>query len=340
MLAKKLMIVLCAAATAAVAQTPAAPQPAPAPKAPAVQAQSAPEGGEPKYLYPETPEKRRERLGTAEDPGTNPDPTTHYWRYGKSYHIERMDRRWASFDDVDPGMVRAFAFVNVQSELYQMNDKYVWVWIRDVSKEELEAVPVVPTRYSTAQIDYFKKIRTDFFELTPKTSNTVLHFQESSDGLPTSGSWRNSGTIADMNGDGCPDLVAPPERAGGNVPAIFLGDCKGHWKYWAAAKWPRSVDYGSVVAADFNGDGKMDLAFAVHLTGIYAFFGDGKGNFTDATNDLPPNFPTRRIIVADVDHDGSPDIVALNEGPTGPRRKNETVYSRVRVFFNREKGKR
>jgi len=352
MLARKLMIALCAAASAtfALAQTaaPQQPSPAPAPAAatadkPAVASDVMPDGGEPKYLHPETPEQRRTRLGTPEDPGPNPDPAKHYWRFGSSYHIEKFDRRWASYDDVEPGNVRAFAFVNVQNEVYQQNDKYVWVWMRDMSKEELDTAmnpPPPPSRYNEKQLAYFRKMRTEFFELTPKTSNTTVRFEESSEGLPTSGSWRNNLTVADMNGDGCPDIVAPPERAGGNVPAIFLGDCKGHWKFWSAAKWPRSVDYGSVVAADFNGDGHMDLAFGVHLTGIYVFFGDGKGNFTDATGDMPGNFPTRRLVISDVDRDGMPDIVAINEGPTGPRRKNETVYSRLRVYLNRDKGKR
>src|ERR1041385_3626357 len=173
---RKLILAMCVAlmalipsAFAQVPPTPAAEQP----KAATATADSdqIPEGGIPGWIDPETPEHRRDRIG-GEDPGPNPDLNKHFWRFGKSYHIERMDRRWASFDDVEPGRVRGFAFVNVSSELYQMNDKYVWVWVQDVSKEELEAPVANPSRYTDRQIDYFKKIRTDFFELTPKGSNT------------------------------------------------------------------------------------------------------------------------------------------------------------------------
>jgi len=38
----------------------------------------------------------------------------------------------------------------------------------------------------------------------------------------------------------------------------------------------------TVAAADFNKDGKMDLAFGVHLNGVTVFLGDGNGKFTES----------------------------------------------------------
>lgn len=340
MLARKLMMLICAAAaTAALAQS--APQTTTPPKDAQVAAGDT-EGGVPKYIRPETEQQRKERLGTAEDPGVNPDQTKHFWRFGHSFHIERFDRKWASYDNVEPGFVKPFAFVNVVKEIYQQNEKYVWVWMQDITPEEIAAMQNAkpPSPFTDQQIEYFKSIRSEFFETTPKQSNTVVRFEEASEGLPTAGSWRNSGTVADMNGDGCPDIIAPPERSGGQFPVIFLGDCKGHWKYWAEAKWPRSVDYGSVVAADFNKDGHMDLAFGVHLTGVYVFLGDGKGHFTDASEGLPTGFPTRRVVVTDVDGDGWPDVVAISEGPTSARQNTAGLLpGRIRAFLNRDHGK-
>jgi hypothetical protein len=324
-------------AAALFAQAPAQTPPQTPPQTTTTAAPAAaevPDGGEPTYLRPETPAQRKARLGTAEDPGPNPDPSKNYWRFGRSYHIEKFERRWESFEGVEPGFVRPFAYVNLGREIYQRNEKYNWVWMPDTM---LEPSDQPTTRYNDEQIKYLEKMRPEFSELTPKASAKTIRFEESSAGLPTTGSWRNSMAVADMNGDGCPDIIAPPERKGGLAPAIFLGDCKGHWKYWEGVKWPRGVDYGSVVAADFNKDGHMDVAFGVHLSGIYVMLGDGKGNFRDSSEGLPSDFGTRRIVVADVDGDGYPDIVGLSEGPSvasmaGPPK------GRLRVYFNRKAG--
>jgi hypothetical protein len=335
-----LLMVAAAAASAAIlrAQTPAPQSAAPVPPA-AVAAQSEPEGGQPAYLKPETPEQRKLRLGTAEDPGADPDPSKHFWRYGKSYHIEKFARRWESYEGVEPGNVRPYAFVNVQREVYQRNDKWVWVWMSDAPPEEAaESIPQPAPKYNDAQINYLQDMRPEFSELTPKASARTIRFEESSEGLPNSGSWRNSLAVADMNEDGCPDIIAPPERKGGQVPAIFLGDCKGHWKFWSAVKWPHSVDYGSVVAADFNKDGHMDVAFGMHLSGIYVMLGDGKGNFKEVTRGLPRDFGTRRVITADVDRDGYLDLIALSEGPSAARVMSDQTHGKLRIYYNRKKG--
>src|SRR5689334_20767918 len=142
MTSQRLMLAMVAALCAAplAAQSPA-PQPTPAatpaPKPvedPRYAWQETPEhprpkitGSQPQYLYPETPEQRMARLGTSEDPGPDPDPNKHFWRFGKSVHIEKFDRRWEAWD-ADPGWVRPIAYVAVTREVYQLNDKNLWVW--------------------------------------------------------------------------------------------------------------------------------------------------------------------------------------------------------------------
>ena len=305
-----------------------------------------PDGGVPYYLRAETTEQRQARLGTSEDPGCDPDPAKIFGRFGKEYTIGKYERQWAiySHGDFDEGNIRPFGFVNSHRELYQHNDRYVWVWEMVPNPqpvvEDLQKSTESNNRYSDQDIAYLQRVRSEFFELTPAKSAKTIRFEESSDGLPTSGSWRNGEAIADMNGDGCPDIIAPAERAGGTgIPAIFLGDCKGHWKYWQQARWPHPLDYGTVAAGDFDKDGHMDLAFAVHLSGVFVMLGDGKGNFTEVTEGLPRDFPTRRLLVTDVDHDGYPDIVAISEGPTAIQNAEKTL-GKVRVYYNRNKGKK
>jgi hypothetical protein len=296
-------------------------QPAPAAGSTATPTVAAPEGGAPVFIRPETPEQRKLRIGTAEDPGPNPDPQKHFWRFGQSAHIEKYERRWAAFDTEDKNWVRPFSYANVALEIYQVNDKFVWVWVPDKLTQPAPADPVSEVAaagdpYNDATYAFLKRVRPQYSELVPKESSKAIRFQSSSNGLPSNGSWRVSASVADMNGDKCPDIVAPPERKGNGVPAIFLGDCKGGWRYWNEARFPERMDYGSVITADFNKDGHMDIAVAVHLNGLFVLLGDGKGNFRDVSNGLPHDFPTRRAVAADVDKDGYPDLVVLSEGPT------------------------
>ncbi len=302
------------------------------------------DGGAPAYLRPETAEQRAARVGPV-DPGLNPDPKQAFYRYGKRYHIEKYDNRWVVMTGGDPGWARPYGFANIYKEIYQKNDKFTWFWFEDKDEAAQEianaaATPSAAAPWSDLQLKYFKSVRAEFSPLTPQDSGRTVSFVESSEGLPKEGSWRNTLAIADMNGDGFADIIAPPERAGTNSPAIFLGDGKGHWKFWQGVKWPHGLNYGSVVAADFNKDGKMDLAFGVHLDGVHVFLGDGKGNFTDASDGLPRDYPTRRILVTDVDRDGYPDVVTISEGPTAiATSATNGNYAKLRVYLNRDGAK-
>src|SRR5436189_42188 len=124
MFSKKLLLAILAAVLCAAALFAQAP--------PA----KTPDGGQPSYIKPETLEQRRARLGTADDPGIDPDPSKHFWRFGKSYHIEKFDRRWESYEGAEPGSVRPFGYVNLYREIYQRNEKWVWVWMPDTTPQE------------------------------------------------------------------------------------------------------------------------------------------------------------------------------------------------------------
>ncbi|HEX3557233.1 MAG TPA: VCBS repeat-containing protein [Thermoanaerobaculia bacterium] len=153
-----------------------------------------------------------------------------------------------------------------------------------------------------------------------------LSFVNFGQGLPASGQWRNGFDIADMNGDGHLDIVHGPARKSMGPPVIFLGDGKGHWRRWSEAKFPPlPYDYGDAVVADFNGDGKPDIALAMHLRGFVVLVGDGKGNFTNWSQGLDlhvagsgkddQGFSSKALVAIDWNHDGRPDLLALGEGP-------------------------
>jgi VCBS repeat protein len=341
MFERKVLVVLCAAALTS--GTLAAQQPAPTPTTTAtttaIDTNAVPDGGTPTFVRPETPEQRRARLGTAEDPGINPDPSLHYWRFGRSFHIEKFDRTWAIADQGDPMFIRPYAPLNVVKEVYQQNDKYVWVWMPDYTAEDTKEPEKPNAGLTPEQLKVYQNLRAEFTAVEPADSGKIARFSEASEGLPQGGSYRNSLAVADINEDGCPDIITPPQRGGNGIPEIYLGDCKGHWKGLASATWPYRMDYGSVVAADFNKDGHVDLAFGVHLQGVKVLLGDGKGHFVDSSTGIATDFPSRRLAVADVDNDGYPDVVALSEGPAATMMSISADVPKLRVYLNRNKGK-
>ena len=111
-------------------------------------------------------------------------------------------------------------------------------------------------------------------------------------------------TTADFNGDGKQDIAATSFN--GSVMSIFMNNGTGTF----AAK----VDYtvgtsqlpGQLAAADFNGDGKPDVAVA-DSQGVSVFINSGTGTFA-AHVDYPTGNPTTGLTVADFNGDGKIDI--------------------------------
>ena len=166
-----------------------------------------------------------------------------------------------------------------------------------------------------------------FYETEDHELVDTLRFEEFGKGLPRTGQWRNGFDLADMNGDGHLDIVHGPARKSNPVPNIFLHDGAGTWKRWNA-QFPRNpYDYGDATTGDWNGDGHVDVAFGIHLRGLVAVVGDGKGGFKNWTQGIAVEMPgqggdastfsSRAIETVDWDGDGLQDILALGEGPKG-----------------------
>jgi len=153
-----------------------------------------------------------------------------------------------------------------------------------------------------------------------------LQFSSFDDGLPKHGMWRNGFDVADVNGDGNLDIVHGPARKGSLIPRVFLGDGQGGWEPWTDVQYPRApYDYGDATAADFNGDGLMDLAFGFHLRGVLAIIQYEPGKFrpwsrgldleVPGTGGSAAGFSTRELEVVDWNGDGRPDLLTVGEGP-------------------------
>jgi len=190
------------------------------------------------------------------------------------------------------------------------------------------------------------------------TESARLRFVAIGRGLPNDGQWRNGFQLADLNGDKKLDIAHGGTRRNLNpLPNLFLGDGKGNFEYWQAATFPSyPYDYGDVAVGDFDGDGDVDLALAVHLRGLLALFGDGKGHYQFAGQGLefeagqlkPGNvnqFSSRAIVALDWDGDGDDEILALAEGPMGSFASQKGLTNRMQQSYgvalydyDREKG--
>jgi CSLREA domain-containing protein len=92
---------------------------------------------------------------------------------------------------------------------------------------------------------------------------------------------------SDFNGDGIPDLAVLDW--GNNVVELWQGNGDGTFTLKSTTSTGSSSGPNSAVAADFNGDGKLDLAVA--NTGnetISILLGNGNGAFTTGTVIQPP----------------------------------------------------
>ena len=114
--------------------------------------------------------------------------------------------------------------------------------------------------------------------------------------------------VADVNGDGKPDLLV----AEGQGVGVMLGNADGTFQP------PASYATGgyqtvSVVVADVNGDGKLDLVVAnsISLT-VGVILGNGDGTFQRAVT-YPAGGSPWSVAVADVNGDGKPDIIVGDE---------------------------
>jgi hypothetical protein len=119
--------------------------------------------------------------------------------------------------------------------------------------------------------------------------------------------------LADMNLDGCLDLVTANYNATGNV-ALLLGDGTGHF-----AGAPNSPFQGGgilqpsyLAIGDLNRDGKPDVVVANGSNSLTVLLGDGAGNLTPTSaSPISISIAPSWVAIGDLNRDGSPDVVAV-----------------------------
>src|SRR5262245_60541293 len=118
--------------------------------------------------------------------------------------------------------------------------------------------------------------------------------------------------IADLNGDGHPDIVAAVQ--GGNEVSIFRGN--GNLTFQPRVDIPTGANPVALAVVDWTGDGKLDLLVGIAGdTTLTVYAGNGLGQFTPGQSVKCPTVPYE-IEVGDVTGDGRLDAVVSADEPT------------------------
>lgn len=120
----------------------------------------------------------------------------------------------------------------------------------------------------------------------------------------------------DFNGDGIPDVVVGQAyNYGSTGVTVYLA--KGDGSFYPGVSYGASDDLGYVAVADFNGDGKLDIAATDSQGGVVQIFlGNGDGTFS-----IGGAYPTdtgegpypQNVVTGDFNQDGVIDLAIANE---------------------------
>jgi pimeloyl-ACP methyl ester carboxylesterase len=140
-------------------------------------------------------------------------------------------------------------------------------------------------------------------------------FKDRSDLLPDNGAKSAAMDVValDIDGDKDLDILLANEFQANN---ILVNDGKGNFSNESATRLPQVVhDSEDIAAADFNGDGKVDLIFCSEDDKKHEYYwGKGKGFFENSPFQFSDS-EANAVKTFDVNKDGKPDVIFGNNGP-------------------------
>ncbi len=123
-------------------------------------------------------------------------------------------------------------------------------------------------------------------------------------------------TVADFNGDGRQDIATVNTLSNGVVSVLLRNAANNGFD--PKADFTAGFVPSAIVAGDFNGDGKQDIATANSLSNnVSVLLRNAANNGFDAKVDYGVDANPVKLAVGDFNHDGRQDIVTANGGSGG-----------------------
>lgn len=122
--------------------------------------------------------------------------------------------------------------------------------------------------------------------------------------------------LADFNGDGKLDIIKATQ-GGAAIINLALGNGDGTFQQATGFQIPSILDLEAAVVGDFNGDGKLDLAFASQSSDVVTIlFGNGDGTFQGHIEYSVPSVSNNVnfMLAADFNGDGALDMALADFG--------------------------
>jgi hypothetical protein len=137
--------------------------------------------------------------------------------------------------------------------------------------------------------------------------------------------------VADFDANGTADVAVSNEND--NTVTILLGNGDGTFTEAGGSPIPNfNYNPGPIISADFNGDGKVDLAvsdftpFNSTLGNVNVLLGNGDGTFTNAPGSpITVGVDPWALAAADFNGDGKTDLAVDNYGQIEVRPNNQTL---------------
>ena len=179
--------------------------------------------------------------------------------------------------------------------------------------------------YTTALADLDGDGDLDLVVGNDKPDEKRIHFNDGRGRFRLAGTFGTAGwatrnvTVADLNGDTRPDIIVAnrggPENLSKNHVCVNDGGGR-----FPACDVLSSDSATTIAAADFDGDGTIDLIVPHRDNGqSYIYPNDGTGRFGTRQPIGPRDAATRAVAVGDLDGNGTPDLIMGDAAMGGVR---------------------